>query len=156
MKKLNRRNFIKVTGAGSLAAAAAVGATTALIAGSAKPDTLTFRAVAGLPVKPLPNYASLVIEGHIDLTQRSGVLTKTVFAGSPQMMSAMALPGMSRIVHITDVQEKQGLLYLTGVVSDRSLLARGESPALQMSIDRSNHTASVDFFGSQFSLLLER
>jgi len=45
-------------------------------------------------------------------------VTKTVFAGAPEAMSTIALPGLSRIVRITEVQDRGAQLRLTGVVDD--------------------------------------
>src|SRR5437763_17067373 len=117
MNKLNRRKFLTLAGVGSAAAAAGAALPGAnLLTGGEKAKTFTFRAVVGLPKKPLPAYASYVIEGHVDLAAGSGVLTKAVFAGTPEAMSAVALPGLSRIVRITEVQELGGTLRITGVV----------------------------------------
>ncbi len=84
MDKLNRRKFLKVAGASTaVVAGVSVPSADLLANNTTKKGTLTFRAVAGLPAKPLPSYASYVLEGHVDLTSGSGVMTKTVFAGSP-------------------------------------------------------------------------
>src|SRR5215472_5537567 len=98
MKGINRRSFLQIAGAGSLAAvtasaAAGVPGLTAAsrLTATSKQGTYTFRAVIGLPSKPLPSYASYVLEGHVDLTTRSGIMMKTVFAGHPGAMSTVAL-----------------------------------------------------------------
>src|SRR5438552_16591867 len=133
MKGINRRRFLQVAGAGSIAAAAGAAtvvpqlAASSRLTTSSKQGTVTFRAVTGLPSKPLPSYASLLIEGHVNLTTRSGVVTKTFFAGSPQAKSTVALPGLSRIIRITDVQNLGGTFRIRGVIDDRSQLQFGES-----------------------------
>jgi len=146
-----------MAGVGSAAAASAVIPGAGLLAGTGtgKNGVYTFRAVVGLPKKPLPAYASYVIEGHVDLATRSGVLTKAVFAGTPQARSAVALPGLSRIVRITDVQELGSTLRITGVIDDRSQLQRGESPTTQIVIDRSRGVVQAAFLGNQVALSLE-
>jgi len=155
MKKLNRRNFLKVAGASSAVAAGAMVPSAGLLTGFAAQDgVLTFRAVAGMPDKPLPNYASYVIEGHVNLSTKTGVITKTVFAGSPETMSTVALPGMSRIARIIDVKEQAGSLLISSVVDDRSQLNRGENATFTVSIDRSAGTAQARFFGKMVSLHL--
>ena len=155
MEKLNRRKFLKVAGASSAVAAGAVLPSSGLLANSAAANgTVTFRAVAGMPQKPLPNYASYVIEGHVNLDARTGVITKSVFAGAPETMSTVALPGMSRIARITDVVEEAGLLRITGVVDDRSQLRRGESPTFTVLMDRSLGTVKAEFFGNSVTLLM--
>src|SRR5205085_1807201 len=74
MNKLNRRKFLTLAGVGSAAAAAGAALPGAnLLTGGEKAKTFTFRAVVGLPKKPLPAYASYVIEGHVDLAAGSGV-----------------------------------------------------------------------------------
>jgi len=97
-----------------------------------------------------------VIEGHVNLTTRSGMLTKAVFAGHPEGMSTIALPGLSRIVRITDVQDLGGAFRIIGVVDDRSQLLRGESLDFDMYIDPSNGIVRTGFFGNEVQLLLER
>ena len=155
MEKLNRRKFLKVAGASSAVAAGAVLPSSGLLAKSAATNgTVTFRAVAGMPQKPLPNYASYVIEGHVNLDAKTGVITKSVFAGAPETMSTVALPGMSRIARITEVVEEAGLLRITGVVNDRSQLRRGESPTFTVLMDRSLGTVKAEFFGNSVTLLM--
>jgi hypothetical protein len=155
MKKLNRRNFLQLAGASSAVATAGLGiVASSFLGGSSAGKTVMFRAVAGMPTRPLPSYASYVLEGHVDLARRSGVITKTVLAGSPQMMSSVALPGMSRIAHITDVETIGDTLRITGMVDDRSQLMRGESPFFTVLIDHANGTARTQFFGNEVALLL--
>lgn len=157
MEKLNRRKFLQVAGASTAVAAGVAVPSAGLLAGNAaKGGTVTFRAVVGLPARPLPSYASYVVEGHVDLAHSSGVMTKTVFAGSPETMSTIALPGMSRIARITGVKELGSTLHITGMVDDRSQLKRGESPEFTVIIDRTSGTVQAEFFGKQVSLLLER
>lgn len=156
MDKLNRRKFLKVAGASTAVAAGVAVPSAGLLAGnSTKSGTVTFRAVAGLPARPLPSYASYVLEGHVDLASGSGVMTKTVFAGSPETMSTIALPGMSRIARITRVEDLGGSLRITGTVDDRSQLQRGESPEFSAFIDRASGMVRAEFFGREVSLLLE-
>ena len=155
MEKLNRRKFLKVAGASSAVAAGAALPSSGLLGSSATSNgTVTFRAVAGMPQKPLPNYASYVIEGHVNLDSKTGVVTKSVFAGAPETMSTVALPGMSRIARVADVVEESGLLRITGVVDDRSQLRRGESNTFIILIDRSLGTVKAEFFGNNLTLLL--
>ncbi|HLX57905.1 MAG TPA: hypothetical protein VKR83_12850 [Ktedonobacteraceae bacterium] len=155
MKKLNRRKFLQVAGASSAVAAGVMVPSTGLLERyAAKDGAMTFRAVAGMPAKPLPNYASYVIEGHVNLATSSGVITKTVFAGSPETMSTIALPGMSRIGRISSVQDQGGSLLITGVVDDRSQLKRGESSTFTVLVDRLNGVAQAEFFGKLVSLNL--
>ncbi len=162
MKGINRRQFLQLAGAGSLAAATA-GATAAIpvlptaprLTPTSKQGTFTFRAVASLPSKPLPSYASYVLEGHVDLRTHSGIMMKTVFAGHPGAMSTVALPGLSRIIRITDVQELGGTFHILGVVDDRSQLQRGESRSFDLLIDPAQGLARTSSLGSPMLLQLE-
>jgi hypothetical protein len=162
MKGINRRRFLQLAGTGSLAAAtigtiAGVPAlsTATRLSASSKDGRFTFRAVAGLPSKPLPSYATYVLEGHVDLTTRSGVMTKTVLAGHPESMSTVALPGLSRIIRVTDVQGLGGTFRVLGVVDDRSQLLRGESRNVDLLIDPVQGLARTSSFGSPVILQLE-
>lgn len=59
MNKLNRRKFLAVAGASSAAVTTGGAITLAQLSkGLTKENTLTFRAVAGLPTRLLPAYAS--------------------------------------------------------------------------------------------------
>ena len=74
MDKLNRRKFLKVAGASTAVVAGVSVPSAGLLAGNTtKSDTLTFRAVAGLPAKPLPSYLvpRLVPRQH---THRLGIM----------------------------------------------------------------------------------
>jgi hypothetical protein len=163
MKSFNRRRFLQLAGTGSIVAATA-GAATAVpmlataprLTATSKQGSFTFRAVAGLPAKPLPSYASYVIEGHVNLSTRSGMMTKTVFAGDPQAMSTVALPGLSRIIRIADVQDLGGTFRIQGVIDDRSHLQQGESRHVDLFIDPAQRLARTRLSGVDVTLQLER
>ncbi len=155
-KGIDRRRFLKLAGIGSAAAAAAITPGASLLANSVKTGTFSFRGVAGLPPEPLAHYASLVVQGHVDLAARSGLVTQTVFAGTPEGMSTIAFPGLSRTIRVTEVRKIGSAVHVSGVVADRSQLQKGESPTAQIRIDPSRGTAWADFRGSEISLRLER
>lgn len=161
MKAMNRRRFLQIAGASSVAVAAGTAATVPTLTSaprltaSSKQGTFTFRAVAGLPSKAMPTYASYVIEGHVNLTTRTGAMTKTLFAGTPDAMSAIALPGLSRIIRIHDVQDLEGSFHLKGVVDDRSLLQQGESPNFELLIDPVQKRAKTNYLGTEIIMQLE-
>jgi hypothetical protein len=163
MKGINRRRFLQLAGAGTLAAATA-GATAGVpglstatrLSATSKQGRFNFRAVTGLPSKPLPSYASYVLEGQVDLTTHSGVITRTVFAGHPEAMSTVALPGLSRIIRITDVQALGWTFRVLGVVDDRSQLQQGESRVFDLLIDPAQGLARTSSLGSPIVLQLER
>lgn len=156
MSKLNRRKFLTLAGVSSAAAATGVGLTSAgLLAEPSTSSTLTFRAVAGLPTMLLPAYASYVVQGHVDLSKRSGTVTKTIYAGEPDEVSLIAFPGQSRIVRITDAEDLGGTFRITGVIDDRSQLLPGESSTFNILIDPSQRTAKTTFLGSDLVMTLE-
>lgn len=156
MNKLNRRKFLALAGVSSAAVTAGGALNLAnLSQNSIKGNTLTFRAVAGLPSQSLPAYASYVIEGHVNLGSRSGVVTQTLYAGEPEEMSRIAFPGQSRIVRVTDIQELGGTFRITGVIDDRSQLQRGESSSFDILIDPAQRIARTKFFGSELVMQLE-
>lgn len=160
MKGLNRRRFLQLTGTGSIVAATA-GAAVPLLSSAprltsvSKQGTFTFRAVAGLPEKPMPAYATYVFAGHVDLSSHSGVITKTVFAGDPQVTSTVAMPGLSRIIRITNVENLGGSFRIVGVIDDRSQLQRGESRSVELLLDPAQSVARTKLFGSDLTLRLE-
>ncbi len=160
MAKISRRGFLKIVGVGSGAMAAVAIIPARVLTGNTmsvpeQSDIIRFRAVGGLPDGPFPSYASHVVQGSIDLKSRSGVVTKTVFAGPPEAMSAIAIPGLSRIVRVTGIEASESLLHVTGVIDDRSQLQLGENPSVEFWIDRSAGVVRSHFLGSKVGLRLE-
>jgi hypothetical protein len=155
MKTMDRRDFLKMAGAG----AAVVGAAVAIPAGGffawSKKDVLRFRAVTGMPKAPLPAYASYVIEGQVDLKARTGQLAKSIHAGAPDAMSGVVFPGTARSLRVTDVRESGDHVLITGEIADRSTLLQGENSVLKIAIDRSAGIAEADFLGSTVTMRLD-
>ncbi len=155
MNRLNRRRFLQLAGAGSaIAAAGALLPAAALLTGS-RNGIFRFRAVTGLPQPPLPNYASYVLEGRVDLSTQSGTVTKAVFAGAPEAMSTIALPGLFRVVRVTGVKQLNGMIHIKGVIDDRSQLRKDESPSVEIVLNRSQGVGRTHFFGTEVPLRLE-
>jgi hypothetical protein len=155
MSKIDRRRFLTLAGMGSVAAVAGAGPNaTRLLASSG--SAFTFRAVAGLPAKPLPAYASYVLEGHVDLAKHTGFLTTSLIAGDPGSMSTVALPGLSRVVRVTDVQGRGSIVRIRGVVDDRSQLMQGERSNVEVRINRSRGTVVTHFLGEAIKLQLAK
>jgi len=155
MNKLNRRRFLRLAGAGSaIAAAGALLPAAALVTGS-RNGIFRFRGVAGLPQPPLATYASYVVEGRVDLKTRSGTVTKAVFAGAPEAMSTIALPGLFRVVRVTDVQHSGEAIHIKGVIDDRSQFRRDESPSVEIVLNRSQGVGRTHFFGTEVPLRVE-
>ncbi len=160
MTEMNRRKFLNLMGAGTAAMAAGVllipgGVLTSGRVLQTTKNKLKFRAVGGLPQGPFPGYASYVIEGTIDLKTNSGSATMNVFAGPPEVMSSIALPGLSRTLRITEVQDSGTVMRVRGVVDDRSQLHQGENPYVDITIDSGRNVASSSFMDSEVSLRLE-
>lgn len=155
MKSMDRRDFLKMAGAGVVA----VGAGVAIPAGGffawTKKDVLRFRAVTGMPKAPLPAYASYVIEGQVDLKARTGQLAKSIHAGAPEAMSGVVFPGTARSLRVTDVNQAGDSIVITGEIADRSTLLKGESAVLKIAVDRSTGVARADFLGSQVTMKLD-
>ncbi len=95
------------------------------------------------------------MEGSIDPKTNSGSATMNVFAGPPEAMSSIALPGLSRTLRIIEVEDSGSILRARGVVDDRSQLRQGESPYVNITIDSGRDVASSSFMDSQVSLKLE-
>lgn len=152
MDEINRRKFLKLVGAGSGAIAAGVMLPTAGLSGLMGRDLFAFRAVGGLPAGPIPSYATYVLEGHVNPLTLSGVITRTVFAGPPEAMSTIALPGLSRVIRVDGVRDLGSLLHVRGVVEDRSQLSAGESATMDLRIDRGAGVAHASFFRSMVPL----
>ncbi len=173
MDPVDRRKFLKFVGMGSgiaVAGALAPGGTLKLLGNaggggalmsalaltkSQGPDALSFRAVAGMPSAPLPAYASYVLEGSVNPMTRSGVLSRTVFAGAPAAMSGIALPGLSQTIRVTDVRSGRGVLRVQGLVADRSQLGPGESQSVEILVDRLQGIVRAPFSGSTLTLSLQ-
>ena len=156
MKDITRRKFLKLVGVGSGAiAVAAMVPTSSLLnsssAGSAA-GSFSFRAVGGLPSSSVPAYASYVLEGHVNLAAKSGMMTRTVYAGPPETMSAIPWPTLSRTYRITDVRDMGGHLEIKGEIVDRSQLRQGESPSVDVRVDRERGVSHAPFHGSTVPL----
>src|SRR2546423_647617 len=150
MEQMDRSTFMKLAGAGSVAAAVPMAGKLA----AQGHDRLQFRALGGLPRAPLPSYATHLVEGTIDLESGTGIVTTRVLAGHPGGTSGVGLPGLARIIRIDSVLAERGRYRLTGVVEDRSQLARGEKADVQIVVDRKTGVVHVPFAGQQVTLLL--
>jgi len=159
MNSMDRRNFLKIAATGAAAAAAAavpmavaVPMAARFSAGAA--GRLSFRATTGLPPKPLPAYATQVVEGNINLARGTGLVTTQVFAGHTEGVSDIALPGMSRTIRITSVAQEGVSVRLAGVIDDRSQLTQGENAQVEILIDRALGVVKAPLAGRQVTLKL--
>jgi hypothetical protein len=154
MDKMNRQGFIKVAGAGSVAAAAAGLPLAGKLGAKAAPTAVSFRAAAGLPKSPLPGYATQLVEGTVDLAAGTGTVTTRVVAGHPEDTGTVGLPGLSRIIRVTAVSGDAKRYVLTGHIDDRSQLARGESAKVTIVVDHRREIVHAPFLGRQTEHLL--
>ncbi len=155
MEQMDRRNFVKLAGAGSaLAAASAAGVPLAAHVLSNNAGVLRFSASAGVPAKPLASYATHLVEGTVDLGTGTGLVTSRVVAGHPGEPSLIGLPGLARVISITNVEPDGQRYRLQGVIEDRSQLQRGESPMVEILVDRARKLVHVPFLGHPSALPL--
>jgi hypothetical protein len=153
MEQMDRKSFVKLAGAGSAAAAAAVGIPLMEHFVDKERGVLRFRASGGLPASPLPSYATHVVEGTVNLTTQSGTVTSRVLAGHPGDTSGIGLPGLSRIIRVTEAKGT-GTIRLRGEIEDRSQLRRGESPHVEIVVDKDRGVVHAPFLGRQVDLSL--
>ena len=162
MSSMDRRKFLGVVGAGSAvtAAAASTGALSAAASPSAAPhpeqgqNTLSFRAETGLPGHPWPAYATAVAEGSVDLRTGTVFVATRVLAGPPSNQAGIGLPGMTRLVRITEAVSTGSLLRLQGLVEDRSTLAAGENARQEFVLDQAGKQLRATIAGTAMSLTL--
>lgn len=153
MDAVNRKSFLKIAGAGTAAAAGAAGIPLARSL-EARSKGLAFRATGGLPQAPLPSYATHVVEGSVDLTHGSGLITSRVLAGNPEAMSTVGLPGLVRLIRVVGVETNGQRVKVRGLIEDRSQLRRGESPNVEVVIDQKRGLVQAPFLGRQNELQL--
>ena len=138
MQKNTRRDFLKLAGVGvAIPAVAAIGVVPAIDRlFSDHGGVVAIRAIGGVPAAPLPSYASYVLDGYIDPVRGTGTLTRTVLAGHPGEVSAIALPGLSQTIRVTDIRADGDRLRVQGVIADSSQLQAGECADVEITIDR--------------------
>jgi hypothetical protein len=77
-----------------------------------------------------------------------------VLAGHPGATSAIGLPGLARVIRVTGLSEDGQRVRLNGVIEDRSQLVRGESPEVQVVVDRRRGVVEAPFLGQMTELQL--
>ncbi len=153
MKNMDRRRLFKLAGVGSVVAAGAALPVVSRIA-SSESNVFAFRATLGLPESPLPNYATYVVEGTVNLATGTGLVTSRVLAGHPGAPSEIGLPGLTRIIRVLAVEKQGSIVSLRGVVEDRSQLQPGESPQIELVVDRLRGVVQAPFVGRPVALTL--
>jgi hypothetical protein len=142
-----------VFGAGSVLAA---GAALPFAGRSTNLDsrTLNFRATLGLPEAPLASYATYVVDGNVDLSTGTGLVTSRVLAGHPDAHTEIGLPGLTRVVRVSTAHADGNFIRLRGAVEDRSQLYPGESPDAEIVIDRARRIVRAPFVGRTVSMVM--
>jgi len=153
MKNMDRRRLFKLAGVGSVVAAGVALPAVGRIA-TQESNVFGFRATLGLPESPLPNYATLVVEGTVNLATGTGLVTSRVLAGHPGAPSDIGLPGLTRLIRVVAVEKQGSMLNLKGVVEDRSQLQPGESPQIELVVDRDRGIVQAPFVGRPVALTL--
>ena len=154
MSELNRRRFLVLTGAGVVAVTGGgIAFIVSRLAGSQK-SALSFRAVTGLPAKPLLSYASYVVAGNVNMGSQSGTITLDVYAGPPEAMTNISL--FTRAVRVTAVRQDGGIWHISGVADNQAQLQKGEDTSFELQVDSSSSIASSTFFGSPVQLSVQK
>ena len=154
MDKINRRDFLKLVGAGSGAVLASTLPMSGMMNLFETKDTMSFRGVAGVPSNIFPVYASYLVEGSVNLANKTGIMTRTLFAGAPSENSTLALPGTSRAIRVTNVVREGPVTRILGVIDDKSQLLPGEADRVDIKIDQGHGIAEAIFFGSRVTMRL--
>ena len=153
MDTFSRRRFLMLVGAGIVVAAGGTALAVRQLTSNGQGSMLNFQAITGLPAKPLPSYASYVIDGQVNLQSDTGTITKAVYAGPPDEATTIVL--LSRTVQVKSAQRQGNAWHITGVVSDPSLQP-GEETAFDILLDPSHKSAQSTFFGSSIQLALQK
>ena len=150
MSTFSRRRFLAFIGAGVVVVAGGAALTIRQL--NANGRVLNFKAITGLPAKPMPLYASYVISGQVNLNDTSGSITKQVFAGAPEVITT--IPLLTRAVRVTSAMQQGKIWHITGVVETQT--QGGEETTFDILLDPSTNTAQSTFFGSPIQLELQK
>ena len=153
MNSFSRRQFLVFMGAGVVVLAGGAALTVRQLTANAQGNTLKFKAISGLPAKPMPGYASYVIDGQVNLNNNTGAITKNVFAGPPEEITNISL--LTRNVRVTGVQQQGSKWHITGVVSNQSQVQAGEETTFNILLDPTRNVAQSTFLGSPIQLTLQ-
>ena len=153
MNSFSRRQFLFFMGAGVVMIGGGAAFTLRQLTGNGQGNLLKFRAIAGLPAKPTPSYASYVIDGQVNLNNSTGAITKNVLAGPPEEITSISL--LTRNVRVTGVQHQGSKWLIKGVVSNQSQVQAGEETTFNILLDPTRNVAQSTFFGSPIQLTLQ-
>jgi hypothetical protein len=153
MNSLSRRQFLLLMGAGVVMVGGGTALTVRQLTANAQGSTLKFKAITALPAKPMPGYASYVIDGQVNLNKNTGAITKNVFAGPPEEITNIAL--LTRNVRVTGVQQQGSMWHITGIILNQPQLQAGEETTFSILLDPAHNVAQSTFFGSPIQLTLQ-
>jgi hypothetical protein len=153
MHSFSRRQFLVFMGAGVVMIAGGTALTVRQLTVNGQRNTLKFRAITGLPGKPMPSYASYVIAGQVNVSNNTGAITKNVFAGPPDETTTIAL--LTRNVRVTGIQQQESKWHITGVVNNQTQLQAGEETTFSILLDPTRNIAQTTFFGSPIQLTIQ-
>ncbi len=153
MNSFSRRQFLFFIGAGVVMVGGGTALTLRQLTGNGQRNILKFSAITGLPAKPMPGYASYVIDGQVNLNNNTGAITKHVFAGPPEETTNIAL--LTRDVRVTGVQQQGSMWHITGVVKNQTQAQAGEETTFNITLDPHRNLAQSTFFGSPIQLTLQ-
>jgi hypothetical protein len=154
VNQLPRRKFLGMAAAGSAAVAAAAALPMGVLSWLS-PNMLKFRAAVGMPKAPLPAYASLVIEGNVNLDAGTGMVRKGLFLGAPGTVRSLMFPGTQREIKVTAVKRSGATVRIEGIVNGGAALGPRESPNVVITIDRAAGLARADFLGREVLLQVQ-
>ena len=140
-------------GAGVVMLGGGAALTVRQLAGNGQGNTLKFKAITALPAKPMPGYASYVIDGQVNLNNNTGAVTKNVFAGPPEEITNISL--LTRNVRVTGVQQQGSTWHITGMVNNQTQIQAGEETTFTILLDPTHNLAQSTFFGSPIQLTLQ-
>ncbi len=160
MKTVDRRNFLKVVGAGVGAAAIAVYAPAALLSGAGRmaggsETAFSFVAEGAVPEGARPTFGSLVLRGHVNAgDQISGFMQQRLVAAYPAKKRALSFSRLGFSGRINRVQNGP-TLEVSGAVEDAVAPRYLQARNFHLSIDRGAGTVTYQFQGHSPQLQLK-
>ena len=76
------------------------------------------------------SYASYVIAGNVHVSNGTGTITTSVYAGPPENMTNISL--FTRVVRVTGVRQQGSAWHMSGVVDNQAQLQRGEEASFEL------------------------
>lgn len=158
MKKVDRRNFLKLAGAG-VGAVALSTVPMGLLSGfggmAGHEATFSFVAEGPVPAGARPTFGSLLLRGHISAKDRvSGLVNQRIVAGYPAKARALAFSRLGFTGRIDRAQNGQ-TIELSGTVEDAAAPHYRRDRNFHLSIDRGAGIVTYRFQGRSHQLQLK-